>query len=349
MSIRTETPEGDGMQMEKAKRDVEMFISVVLPAYNEEAAVGAQVEAIRGVLSTHGMINEIIVVDDGSEDQTAEKALRAGARVVRHPENRGYGAAIKTGIVAAKYEVIVIIDADGTYPADQIPGLVTKLETADMVVGARTGNQVHVPYVRRPAKWLLGWLATRISGKPIPDLNSGLRAFRRDCIKQYFSILSNRFSFTTTITMALLADDYHVIYQPINYYQRVGKSKITPRHFMDFMILVLRMAMLFQPIRVFLPLAFWCSFFGMLKTIYDIMTSFLRMPTFSWSILYQPLLSTSAVLLLLTGLQLMLIGMVADGVLRRISQNNKPLIPSHAILVPEPFSNQKVDRRDNLE
>jgi glycosyltransferase involved in cell wall biosynthesis len=349
MTIRKETTEEDGMQTEKAKRDVEMSISVVLPAYNEEAAVGAQVEAIRRVLSTHGMINEIIVVDDGSEDRTAEKALRAGARVVRHPENRGYGAAIKTGIVAAKYEVIIIIDADGTYPADQIPGLVTKLETADMVVGARTGNQVHVPYIRRPAKWLLGWLATRISGKPIPDLNSGLRAFRRDCVKQYFSILSNRFSFTTTITMALLADDYHVVYQPINYYQRVGKSKITPRHFMDFMILVLRMAMLFQPIRVFLPLAFWCSSLGMLKTVYDIVTSFLRMATFSWSILYQPLLSTSAVLLLLTGLQLMLIGMVADGVLRRISQNNKPVIPAHAILVPEPFSNQKVDRRDNLK
>ena len=336
------------MEMEEVKRDAEMPISVVLPTYNEEAAVGAQVEAIRHVLSTHGMINEIIVVDDGSEDQTAEKALRAGARVVRHPENRGYGAAIKTGIGAAKYEAIVIIDADGTYPADQIPALVIKLETADMVVGARTGNQVHVPYIRRPAKWLLGWLATRISGKPIPDLNSGLRAFRRDCAKQYFSILSNRFSFTTTITMALLADDYHVIYQPINYYERVGKSKITPRHFMDFMILVLRMAMLFQPLRVFLPLAFWCSFLGLLKTVYDIMTSFLRMPTFSWSILYQPLLSTSAVLLLLTGLQLMLIGMVADGVLRRISQNNKPLIPSHAILVPEPFSNQEAERKGNL-
>jgi glycosyltransferase involved in cell wall biosynthesis len=292
------------------------------------------------------MINEIVVVDDGSEDQTAEKALRAGARVVRHPENRGYGAAIKTGIVAAKYEVIVIIDADGTYPADQIPDLVTKLETADMVVGARTGSRVHIPYIRRPAKWLLGWLATRIAGKPIPDLNSGLRAFRRDCARQYFSILSNRFSFTTTITMALLADDYHVVYQPINYYQRVGKSKITPRHFMDFMILVLRMAMLFQPIRVFLPLAFGCSSLGMLKTIYDIVTSFLRMPTFSWSILYQPLLSTSAVLLLLTGLQLMLIGMVADGVLRRISQNNKPMVPSRAILLPPSHSKLQVGEEE---
>ena len=117
------------MAIEKTRRNGEMSISVILPAYNEEAAVGSQVEAIRRVLSDHGMINEIIVVDDGSEDQTGERALRAGARVVRHAENRGYGAAIKTGMVAAKYEVIVIIDADGTYPSDQIPSLVTKLET----------------------------------------------------------------------------------------------------------------------------------------------------------------------------------------------------------------------------
>ncbi len=339
MIIRTETPEEDGMQMEKVKRDAEMSISVVLPAYNEEAAVGAQVEAIRRVLSTHRMINEIIVVDDGSEDLTAERALRAGARVVRHPDNRGYGAAIKTGIAAAMHEAIVIIDADGTYPADQIPELVAKLETADMVVGARTGEHVFIPWLRRPAKWLLRWLATHVTGQPIPDLNSGLRAFRRDCVKQYFAILSNRFSFTTTVTLALLADDYRVIYHPINYYQRVGKSKITPRHFMDFTILVLRMAMLFQPLRVFVPLSFWCFFLGLLKVIYDIVTLFQRTTTWGWFLLYQPVLSTSAILLLLMGLQLLLIGMVADGVLRRISQNNKPLVPSHAILVSGPGVN----------
>jgi glycosyltransferase involved in cell wall biosynthesis len=333
MKRRTET-EGEGMPMHQAKRGGEISISVILPAYNEEAAVGPQVEAIRHVLSTHGMVHEIIVVDDGSEDQTAEKALQAGARVVRYPENRGYGAAIKTGIVSARYESIVIIDADGTYPADQIPNLVAKLETADMVVGARIGEHVFIPWLRRPAKWLLGWLATHVAGQSIADLNSGLRAFRRNCVKQYFPILSNRFSFTTTVTLALLADDYRVIYHPINYYQRVGNSKITPRHFMDFAILVLRMAMLFQPLRIFVPLSLWCGFFGILKMIYDIATVFLRAPTLSWSLLYQPVLSTSAILLLLVGLQLLLIGMVADGVLRRISQHNKPMEPSHAIMLP---------------
>jgi hypothetical protein len=199
------------------------------------------------------------------------------------------------------------------------------------VVGARIGAEVHIPAIRQPAKKFLGWLAARIAGQPIPDLNSGLRAFRRECVRQYFSILSNRFSFTTTVTLALLADDYLVAYHPINYYQRVGRSKITPRHFMDFTILVLRMAMLFQPLKIFAPLAFLCSFLGGLKVVYDIVTIFPRSSTIGWSVFYQPVLSTSAILLLLVGLQLLLIGMVADGVVRRIGQQNRSLLPSHAI------------------
>ena len=118
--------------------------------------------------------------------------------MLRHIENRGYGAALKSGIRAAKHEVIVITDADGTYPSDQIPELLSKLDHADMVVGARIGKNVRIPLIRRPAKWMLGLLAEYIVGRRIPDLNSGLRAFRRDCVEQYFSILSNRFSFTTT-------------------------------------------------------------------------------------------------------------------------------------------------------
>jgi glycosyltransferase involved in cell wall biosynthesis len=313
-------------------------VSVILPAYNEQTAVGAQVEAIRRVLCAHGMTHEIIVVDDGSEDLTAKEAIQARARVIHHPENRGYGAAIKTGILAAAYETIVISDADGTYPADQIPHLVTMLATADMVVGARVGAHVHIPWGRRPAKWLLGRLAMRIAGHPIPDLNSGLRAFRRECVKQYFPILSNQFSFTTTVTLALLADDYRVIYHPIDYYRRVGQSKITPRHFMDFTILVLRMAMLFQPLKVFVPLAFLCGTLGGVKVLFDILSLFPRASTFDWSLLYQPVLSTSAILLLLVGLQLLLIGMVADGVLRRIAQHNRPLAPSHAVSTTESYS-----------
>jgi glycosyltransferase involved in cell wall biosynthesis len=340
-------PEGVGGVLEKdSPESVPTPISIILPAYNEEAAVALQVRSIEKVMQSHGLKHEIIVVDDGSEDTTAEKAMEAGARVQRKPENRGYGAAIKTGILAAEYDTIVIIDADGTYPPDQIPHLVRKLQTADMVVGARTGNEVRIPWVRRPAKWLLGILANRLSGQSIPDLNSGLRAFRRDCVTQYFSILSNKFSFTTTVTLALLADDYRIVYHPINYYQRVGKSKITPRHFVDFSILVLRMAMLFQPLKIFAPLAFLCVLLGILKAAADVVTVFSRAPSIDMSILQQPIMSTSSVLLLLGGLHILLIGMVADGVLRRIGQGSRDLAPSHAVLSHEvrPDSHDEKDR-----
>lgn len=306
-------------------------ISVVIPAYNEAERVRAEVEDIERVLSAAAIPHEIIVVDDGSQDRTAEQALVAHARVLQHPRNRGYGASIKTGINAARHNVIVITDADGTYPPEEIPNLLAQLASADMVVGARIGKKVHIPLIRRPAKWLLNWLAEQVADQRIPDLNSGMRAFRAETIKQYFPILSNRFSFTTTSTLALLADEYSVIYHPIDYHQRVGKSKITPRHFMDFMILVVRMAMLFQPLKIFVPLSFLFGSAGLLKVLYDIASFALRTGTFDWSLFYKPVLSTSAILLLLVGLQVLLFGMLADGVIRRIALHNEHLVVSYGV------------------
>ena len=202
-------------------------VSVVIPSFDEEAAVGPEVNALSTVLNGNGIPHEVIVVDDGSTDRTADNAQAAGARVIRHVENKGYGASIKTGIRAAKHDVIVITDADGTYPPDQIPHLLSELGHADMVVGSRTGKTVKIPLIRRPAKWVLGLLANRIAGRRIPDLNSGLRAFRRSCVEQYFSILSNRFSFTTTSTLALLADDYRVVYRAVSTTLRQPDSAFT--------------------------------------------------------------------------------------------------------------------------
>ena len=333
--------------MNRDKNPLQVPISVILPAYNEEDAIVDQVKSIRDVLISCGVKHEIIVVDDGSEDRTAELALTVKARVLRHHENRGYGAALKTGIIAAKFETIVITDADGTYPSDQIPQLVRKLENADMVVGARTGSNVNIPWLRRPAKWMLGWLANRITGGPIADLNSGLRAFHRDCVKQYFNILPNQFSFTTTITLALIADNYRIVYHPIDYYPRIGKSKIVPRHFMEFMILILRMAILFEPLKIFLPLAFSCGLLGVLKVVFDILAFFPRNPTFGWSLLYNEVLSSSALLLLVVALQLILIGMVADGLLRRIVQQNRTLVPSRGIWATESRSIPQIQENDD--
>jgi len=305
-------------------------VSVVVPAYNEEDGITSQIETIRRVLSSRGVEHEIIIVDDGSIDRSGELASQTGARVITHPKNRGYGASLKTGISAARNEIIIIIDADGTYPVDEIPAMIDKLEHGDMVVGARTGENVNIPFVRRPAKWILNRLAELIAGERIPDLNSGLRVFRRTCVKQYFSILPNSFSFTSTITLALFADGYHIIYHPINYFKRVGTSKIVPRHFMDFVILVLRMAMLFQPLKIFVPLAFFCGSLGVLKVLFDCIALFERSDQFKFSVAYQQALSTSAILLLLSGLQLILIGMVSDALLRRIAKSNEPLTESFA-------------------
>lgn len=319
-------------------------VTVVIPAFNEEAGIGPQILAVRRALEAVGMVFEIIVVDDGSADGTAQEALQGGARVLRHLSNRGYGASIKSAILAASHEIIVIIDADGTYPADEIPNLVNQLHDADMAVGARAGKQVHIPWVRRPAKWVLGWVAERIAGRRIPDLNSGLRTFRRSCAVQYFPILSDRFSFTTTSTLAYLADDYRVVYQPIDYHKRIGKSKIVPRHFMDFLALVLRSAMLFQPLRVFVPLGIFSGALGFLKVAFDIASVFPRTHKMGWSLLFEPVLSTSAILLLLVALQLLLIGMVADGVIRRIARHGARIVPSAAI-VEESLEQQVAVRR----
>lgn len=320
-------------------------ITVILPAFNEEGTVASQVRAIGRTLDERAAGDEILVVDDGSVDRTADEALAAGARVLRHQANRGYGAALKAAISAARHDTCVIIDADGTYPTQEIPALVAELETADMVVGARTGSNVHIPWARRPGKWILTKLAERIAGQPIADLNSGLRAFRRECVTQYFPILPDRFSFTTTVTLAYLADDYRVTYHPIEYYRRAGTSKIRPRHFLDFVILVLRMAMLFQPLKVFIPLALGAGLLGVAKVGFDIVGLFERATTRGWSLLFEQTLSTSAILLLLLGFQLLLVGMVADGVLRRIAQRNRLLAPSHAVWVREATASKEPGAR----
>jgi glycosyltransferase involved in cell wall biosynthesis len=313
--------------------------SIILPAFNEELAISREISRIQRVMHDAGIEHELIVVDDGSKDNTAACALGSGARVLKHRENRGYGASLKSGIVAAAYDTIVISDADGTYPPEKIPSLLAALEDADMVVGARTGQDVRIPLARRPAKWILGWLANRIARKRIPDLNSGMRAFRRDTVLPYFSLLSNRFSFTTTITLALLGDEYRLVYLPIDYHKRTGKSKIMPWHFMEFVILVLRMAMLFQPLRVFLPIAFTLGAFGLAKAILDITVFFATRSSGAWSLLSVAVLSTSALLLLNAALQVLVLGLVADGVIRRLMQLKGPPPASHAARFVETVAN----------
>src|SRR5690606_5167789 len=212
-------------------------VSVVIPAYNEGAHVAQQVRDVEQVLRQSGWTYEIIVVDDGSRDNTAEEASGTGARVLRRRPNRGYGAALKLGIHRAKHDWILITDADGTYPVSAIPVLLAAADRNAMVVGARTGQTVQVPLLRRPAKAFLRWLASYLSERPIPDINSGLRLMRRDLIARYEHLLPNGFSFTTTITLAANCNGHPVEYIAIDYHARKGESKIRPRHAYDFALL----------------------------------------------------------------------------------------------------------------
>ncbi|MFN2227242.1 MAG: glycosyltransferase family 2 protein [Anaerolineae bacterium] len=287
----------DGAQAAAQKEPV----SIVIPAYNEAGSIGPTLEQVQATLAEAELDGEIIVVDDGSKDGTAAEVARyPDVRLIRHTQNRGYGAALKTGIRQANYDVIAILDADGTYPCEMIPRLVAEIGTYDMAVAARTGAKVHIPLVRRPAKWALNRLANYLTGMEIPDLNSGMRAFKRDVVTSFFRLLPSGFSFTTTITLAMLTNDYNVINIPANYYPRTGQSKINPvRDTINFFSLVVRMVLSFRPMRVFVPLALVFFTLSLIKVVYDI-------------ILYDFHLATSTVVLVTLTFQLAVLGMVAD-------------------------------------
>lgn len=250
--------------------DAVVAISVVIPAYNEAGMVGAQIESVREVMDRTGYPYELIVVDDGSQDGTGNIVRQHDAILISKKYNRGYGAALKTGIAAAKYDWILIIDADGTYPVESIPQLLQALPDDDMVVAARTGKNVHIPLIRRPMKWVLGRLANYLAGYPIPDLNSGLRVFRKSLADRFAHLLPSGFSFTSTITMSLLLNDYRVLYIPIDYHNRVGLSKVRALHVYDFLLVILRTAIYFNPLRFFLPFGMVFFAVGIGKLAYDV-------------------------------------------------------------------------------
>jgi len=256
--------------MDRIPQPDDRGVSLVMPAFNEGLAIEAALKAAGDALASLDIPTEIIVVDDGSTDRTAELARDRGARVISLPENCGYGSALKAGIEQARFGTIVITDADGTYPAQSIPELLKFADRYEMVVGARIGENVTIPWARRPAKKLLGWLASYLAGRHIPDLNSGLRVIQRSLVQLFEHILPAGFSFTTTITLAAICTNRLVYYHPIDYYQRMGESKIRPTHALEFLLLVLRTVVYFNPLKVFLPLGAIFFAVGGAKFAYDL-------------------------------------------------------------------------------
>jgi glycosyltransferase involved in cell wall biosynthesis len=247
-----------------------LSLSIVIPAYNEEGAVAQTVADVRREMDATGVPYEVIVIDDGSTDRTLEIARATGAIVDTNQVNTGYGASLKRGIRLAQHEYVAIIDADGTYPARYLPEMLKMCRTQDMVVGDRGAAMKNVPWIRKPAKFILNNFASFLAERRLHDLNSGLRVFRKSELVPFIPLLPQKFSFTTTITLCMACNGKRMIYTPIEYGKRVGKSKIRPVDFINFLILVLRMTTLFNPLRVFIPLGLLLMGLGAVKFVYDI-------------------------------------------------------------------------------
>jgi polyisoprenyl-phosphate glycosyltransferase len=297
------------------------LVSVVIPAYNEELAIAQDIGLIRETLDAAGYHWELLVVDDGSTDRTGEIAESLGAVVLRHPFNRGTGAARTTGMRYARGEIVIMTDADGTYPNQDMPRLIEQVrEGYDMVVGARKAEKGTMRWLRTPAKESIRRLASFMTGAPIPDLNSGLRAFRRDVALRFVGILPNTHSWVSTITLAMLSNGYRVGYVPIDYYPRIGRSTFHPvRDTYNYLSLVFRTLTYFNPLKVFLPVSLVILSAGIIKLTYDLVV--LRD------------IRESDVIMIVIGVLIAMLGIIADLI---VTQNRyRYLAPPRLAQPPE--------------
>ena len=251
-------------------------LSIIIPAKNEAAVIGDVVSSVRDIF----IDAEILVVDDGSTDETATLAKRAGATVVSHPVSLGNGAAIKAGARAASGEILIMMDGDGQHKAEDIPSLVAKLDEGyDMAIGARDSGS-HAGVGRLAANGLYNVFASMISGHRIPDLTSGFRAVRADLFKRFLYLLPNGFSYPTTITMAFLRSGFPVTFVSIKALERTGKSHIRPiRDGFRFLAIIFKIATLYAPLKVFLPISgvFFLTGIGYYAFTYATMGRFTNM------------------------------------------------------------------------
>ena len=272
-------------------------LTVVIPAFNEAQTVGNVVERLNSECAE--LIKEVIVVDDASSDGTGQIAAAAGARVIRHKRNLGYGAALKTGIASASTDYVLLMDGDGQHRAEDVAQLWNAADGADMVVGRRV-KLIHSPLWRMPGKWLLTIVTNHLTGRRIPDLNSGFRLLRREMALKYLHLCPQGFSFSTTMTMTLLCRGYDVAFVPIEIQPRMGRSSVSLATGFDTLVLVLRVAVLFNPLRTFVPISHVIGAIGV-----------------AWGVPYMLLgrgVSVGSMLAIVTALLLFGLGLVCDQV-----------------------------------
>ena len=285
------------------------MISIIIPVYNEEEAIGGDLDTIIQTMSESDIPWEIIVVDDGSTDASAEIVRqREGVRLIQHPYNRGTGAARTTALHYARGDVIVMTDGDGTYPNQDIPRLLAYMNQCDMVIGARRMEAGSLKWLRSPTKLFIRLLASYLTGVRIPDLNSGLRAFKKSVTERFLDILPTTHSWVGTQTVAFLSEGYAVKFVPIDYYQRKGrKSSFHPiADTYNYISLVVRTIMYFNPLKVFLPVALALIVVGAVKLVRDIVY---------YRGFYVPGVT---LMLILTAIQVGAIGLLADLIVKKV-------------------------------
>tara|TARA_B100000965_G_scaffold363853_1_gene346953 strand:+ start:8402 stop:9262 length:861 start_codon:yes stop_codon:yes gene_type:complete len=258
------------------------LVSVIIPALNEEGAISDTVKRVEAVLESAQIKPfEIIVVDDGSSDRTGELASAAGARVIRNPHNVGYGRSLKIGVTAAANDTIVITDADGTYPIEEIPTLLDRYkEGFDMVVGERRGEHYRGSAIKWPMRILLRFLVEWTAGRSIPDINSGLRVFSRGTSMAFFGHLCDTFSFTTSLTLAYMMTSKFVSYLPIDYHERLGKTKVRLwRDSMRTLQYIVQAVLYYDPLKIFVLMTIACCLIAAVSVgigiMFKLLTGFL--------------------------------------------------------------------------
>ena len=268
--------------------------SIVIPAFNEATSIASVVGDLRSAGSWH----EILVVDDGSTDETSARASVGGARVIRHPYNKGNGAAVKTGIRHATGAYVLIVDADGQHRPSDAVRLVAQLHDYDLVVGARS-TESHANAVRRLGNSILNWIASYLTEQPIPDLTSGFRAARREQLVEFLHLLPNGFSTPTTTTLVFIKAGYSVRFEEVEAAQRQGTSKIRlGSDGVSFLLILLKVITIFSPLRIFLPISAAAFFLGAAYAV--------------WTIVTQSHVTNSSVLLILLSVVIFLVGLVSE-------------------------------------